>query len=162
MDLAARLGRCQLLVVTGKGGVGKTAVAASLGRLLADAGRRVLVLEVDPRENVHQMLGVAPSGGAIVPAGPRLWAQNLKPEEVLDAIVRERLRVEFLVRRVLGSPVYTQFSAGAPGLKELGILGHVLRLLRGAAGPGAPQLDTVVLDAPATGHGIRLLTAPIL
>jgi anion-transporting ArsA/GET3 family ATPase len=162
MRLDDTLKRLQLIVVTGKGGVGKTALACTIGRLLAEAGRKTLVLEVDPRENVHQMLGVAPSGGAVVPAGSDLWVQNLKPEEVLDALVRERLHIEFLVRRVLASPVYTQFSAGAPGLKELGILGHALRLLRGAAGSGAPALDTVVLDAPATGHGVRLLTAPKL
>ena len=53
----------ELLVVTGKGGVGKTAMAATLGLALAAAGRRTLVVEVDPRENVHQMLGVPPSGG---------------------------------------------------------------------------------------------------
>jgi len=162
MDIAARLGRLQLLVVTGKGGVGKTAAAASLGRLLAAAGRRVLVLEVDPRENVHQMLAVPPSGGAIVRAGTRLWVQNLKPGQVLDDIVRERLKVEMLARRVLASPVYEQFSAGAPGLKELAILGHALRLLRRVGPPDAPQLDLVVLDAPATGHGVRLLAAPRL
>lgn len=207
MDPAARLGRCQLLVVTGKGGVGKTAVAAALGRLLAASGRRTLVIEVDPRENVHQMLAVPPSGGAIVPAGPLLWVQNLKPGQVLDEVVRERLKVGMLVRRVLSSPIYEQFSAGAPGLKELAILGHAARLLRpagsagngelagrpaGSAGDGeaagrsagsasrstssstsrrggrrpgpaaAPELDVVVLDAPASGHGMRLLAAPRL
>ncbi len=162
MDLLGRLGRLQLLVVTGKGGVGKTAVAASLGSLLAESGRRVLVLEVDPRENVHQMLGVSPSGGEVVRAGPRLWVQNLKPGQVLDDIVRERLKLEMLSRRVLASPIYEQFSAGAPGLKELAILGHALRLLRRVGPPDAPALDLVVLDAPATGHGVRLLAAPLL
>ncbi len=174
MDLAphlARLAAFELLVVTGKGGVGKTAVSASLGRLLAAAGRRVLVLEVDPRENVHQMLGVAPSGGDMVRVSPRLWVQNLKPGQVLDAIVRERLKIELVSRRVLASPIYQQFTAGAPGLKELAILGHALRLLRrldpaaGLAGGAAPEIDLVdlvVLDAPATGHGVRLLAAPQL
>jgi Mrp family chromosome partitioning ATPase len=162
MDRLARLASFQLLVVTGKGGVGKSAVAASLGRLLARAGRQVLVLEVDPRENLHQMLGVAPSGGAVVAAGGGLWVQNLKPGQVLDDIVRERLKIEMLARRVLASPIYQQFSAGAPGLAELAILGHALRLLRHAGDAAAPRLDLVVLDAPATGHGVRLLTAPRL
>jgi|HubBroStandDraft_3_1064219.scaffolds.fasta_scaffold19795_2 anion-transporting ArsA/GET3 family ATPase len=162
MRLLDRLSALQLIVVAGKGGVGKTAVSSALGTLLARAGRRTLVLEVDPRDNVHQMLGVEPSGGAIVPAAPRLWAQNLKPGRVLDDIVRERLRIELLARRVLASPIYQHFSAGAPGLQELAILGHALRLVRGRGGEGAPELDTVVLDAPATGHGVRLLAAPRL
>src|SRR5215217_4036800 len=114
----------QMLVVTGKGGVGKTAVSATLGRAFAEAGRRVLVVEVDPRENLHQMLGLPPSGGAIVPAGPRLWVQNLKPGQVLDEVVREQVKIEMLVRRVLDSRVYQHLAAGAPGLKELAILGH--------------------------------------
>ena len=156
------LARRQLLVVTGKGGVGKTVVAAILGRALAAAGRRTLVVEVDPRENLHQMLGLPPSGGDIVPAGPRLWVQNLKPRQVLDQVVREQLKLELLARRVLESPVYQHFAAGAPGLKELAILGHALRLLRGLGGPGAPEVQTVVLDAPATGHGVALLAAPSL
>jgi len=161
MDLIAPLARRQLVVVTGKGGVGKTAVAAVLGRCLAARGRRVLVVEVDPRENLHQMLGVPPTGGEILRAADRLWVQNLKPRQVLDAVVRERLKVELLVRRVLASPIYHHFSEGAPGLSELAILGHALRLLRGLDAD-APELDTVILDAPATGHGIRLLASPLL
>lgn len=151
----------QLLVVTGKGGVGKTALSATLGRALAEAGRRTLVVEVDPRENVHQMLGVPPSGGEILPAGEGLWVQNLKPRQVLDEVVREQVKIEFLVERVLRSSGYEQFSAAAPGLKELAILGHAYRLQRGVQ-RGAPELDVVVLDAPATGHGVALLTAPRL
>jgi Mrp family chromosome partitioning ATPase len=154
----------ELLVVTGKGGVGKTAMAATLGRALAAAGRRTLVVEVDPRENVHQMLGVPPSGGEILPAGPNLWVQNLKPRQVLDEILREQVKIEFLAQRVLGSSGYAQFAASAPGLKELAILGHAYRLRRRPPGARreAPELDVVVLDAPATGHGVTLLTSPRL
>jgi anion-transporting ArsA/GET3 family ATPase len=152
----------KLLVVTGKGGVGKTAVAATLGRLLATRSRRVLVFEVDPRENLHQMLGIPPSGGQIHPAGDGLFLQNLKPTEVVDEIVRERLKLEVLTRRVLASPVYEHFAGGAPGLKEVAVLGHALRLLRGTDRRRPEPVDLVVLDAPATGHGVSLLDAPRL
>jgi len=165
MDLLGNLldvlARRQLLVVTGKGGVGKTAVSAVLGRAFAARGRRVLVVEVDPRENLHQMLGVPPTGGQILPAGPRLWVQNLKPRQVLDAIVRERMKIDLLANRVLASPIYHHFADGAPGLTELAILGHALRLVRGIE-KKAPEIDMVVLDAPATGHGVRLLASPLL
>jgi anion-transporting ArsA/GET3 family ATPase len=162
MGVLERLGRRELVVVTGKGGVGKTAVSAALGLALSRAGRRVLVVEIDPRENLHQMLGVAPSGGSIVPAGPRLWVQNLKPQQVLDEIVREQVKVPFLAERVLASAVYQQFAAGAPGLKELAILAHAFRLRRGQGPLGSPELDLAILDAPATGHGVTLLAAPQL
>lgn len=158
MKLHDRLMRRRLLVVTGKGGVGKSALAAALGRSLAARGRRTLVLEVDPRENLHQLLDVAPSGGRMVAAGDRLYLQNLKPKDVVDWIVEDRLPIGMLVRRVKRSPVYERFAEGAPGLKEMAIVGHCLRAVRGDI-EAAPSVDTVVLDAPATGHGIYLLTA---
>ena len=161
MSVLDQLAGRRLLIVTGKGGVGKTAVAATLGTMLARAGRRALVLEVDPRENAHQMLGVAPSGGEIVEVGERLYLQNLQPREVVDQLVRDRVRIELLVRRILASPLYHNFVEGAPGLDEAAILGHSLLLGEGRS-PGAPPLDVVVIDAPATGHGVSLLTAPTL
>jgi anion-transporting ArsA/GET3 family ATPase len=162
MHLIEQLSRRQLLVVTGKGGVGKTVVSAVLGRALAATGRRTLVVEIDPRENLHQMMGTPPSGGDIVHAEPRLWVQNLKPRQVLDEVVRDQLKLELLTRRVLDSPVYQHFAAGAPGLKEMAILGHAYRLLHRLGEPGTPEIDTVILDAPATGHGVTLLVAPLL
>ena len=161
MSLLAQLAGRRLLVVTGKGGVGKSAVAATLATLLARAGRRVLVLEVDPRENVHQMLGVPPSGGEIVAAGERLYLQNLQARRVVDQLVRQRVRIELVARRILASPLYHNFVEGAPGLEEAAILGHCLLLGEGRS-PAAPPLDLVVLDAPATGHGVSLLSAPAL
>lgn len=149
----------QLLVVTGKGGVGKTTLSVVLGRLLAARGRRALVLEVDPRESAHQMLGLPPSGGEVEDAGGGLLLQNLRPRQVLDQLVREQLRVGMVARRVLESPVYHHFAEGAPGLEELAVLGHALRMLRGVT---EPSVEVVVLDAPATGHGASLLVAPKL
>jgi len=157
-----RLRDRRLVVVTGKGGVGKTAVAAALASGLVGVGRRVLLLEVDPRESAHQLLDVPPSAGELVHVGAGLYLQNLSPRRVMDEVVRERLRLEVLVRRVLASPVYEHFAGGAPGLKELALLGHAWRVLHGYAAPATPRVDTVVLDAPATGHGVSLLRAPAL
>lgn len=157
----AQLMRRQLIVVTGKGGVGKTLVTALLGAVFADAGRRVLLVETDPRESLHQLMGVPPSGGDIVAVRSGLFLQNLQPRRVLEQLVRERLRVEMLVRRVLDSPVFDHFAEGAPGLKELAVLGYALTLVRGEVRQ-APLIDMVVLDAPASGHAASLVTAPRL
>ena len=157
----ASLAERRLILVTGKGGVGKSAVAATLGRLLAARGRRTLVIELDPRESLHQMFDSPPSGGAIRKIRPDLYLQNLQPRQVLDRIVSQQVKIEWLAQRVQRSPVYDHFTAGAPGLKELAVLGHSLQLIRGSV-DGAPKLDTVVIDAPATGHGVSLLAAPQL
>lgn len=147
-----------LIVVTGKGGTGKSVVSAALGRHLAERGRRTLLLEVDPRENLHHLCDVPPSGGDIVDVAPKLYLQNLKPTDVCDWVVEKQVKIKPIVNRVLKSPVYQRFVEGAPGITEIAILGHALRLVRGDR-PDAPKIDTVILDAPATGHGIYLLTS---
>ena len=149
-----------LVVVTGKGGVGKSVVAATLGRALHDAGRRVLLLEVDPRENLHELTGVPPTGGELTAIAPGLFLQNLSPHRIIEEIVRDHLKVDWLVKRVSASPVFRHFVDAAPGIKELSVLGHALRLVRGYDRARSGLIDTVVLDAPATGHGLALLTAP--
>lgn len=158
MSALERLAERQLVVVTGKGGVGKTTLAAVLGRLLSERGRRVLLLEVDPRESLHQALGTEPSGGAIVEAGPGLWTQNLQPVAVIEELVLDKVPIAFLARRITASPGFQHFVDGAPGLKETALLGHAYRVLHG--GHHQPRIDTVVIDAPATGHGASMLAAP--
>lgn len=153
------LGRRQLIVVTGKGGVGKTTIAAGLARLLAEAGRRVLLLEVDPRESMHQLLGTEPSGGAILKVSTRLSVQNLQPKAVVESLVREKVRIPVLAKKIVASPVFQHFAEGTPGLKEMSILGYAQRTV---AGDYRHKADIVVLDAPATGHGVSMLAAPLL
>jgi len=162
MALLEQLARRQFLVVTGKGGVGKTLVTALLGRLLSQAGRRVLLLEVDPRANLHELTGTPPSAGDIVQVGAGQYLQNLRPRYVMEQVVRDHLRVDMLVRRVVASPVFQHFVDAAPGLKEMSILGHAWRILHGMGHEAKLKIETVVLDAPATGHGLSLLTAPLV
>ena len=162
MDILNRLDTLQLLVVTGKGGVGKSTVSAALGALLANRGRTVLLIEVDPRENLHHLLDTPPSGGEIVEAASNLYLQHLDPRELLDDLVREKLKVGALVRKVLSSPVHRHFTEGAPGLKQTAVFGRALRMVEGHGPKQLRQPDVVVLDAPASGHGIAWMAAPQL
>lgn len=167
------LARRGFLVVTGKGGVGKSTVTALLGRFLSRGGwagdgdgarrdpasatnRRVLVIEVDPRENLHRLLHAPPSGGEIVDVGGGLSLQHLKPRAVVDRVIEEKVRIGAVTRKVFASPVYQHFVEGAPGLEELAILEHARRLL------DEGRFETVILDAPATGHGVSMLRAPLV
>jgi anion-transporting ArsA/GET3 family ATPase len=162
MDLLTRLEQLELVIVTGKGGVGKSVVSAALGRLLATRGRTVLLFEVDPRENLHQLLDTQPSGGDIVKANPNLYLQHIEPRALIDDLVREKLKVKLLVNRVLSSPVHRHFTEGAPGLKETAVFGRALRMVEGHGPPALRRPDVIVLDAPATGHGVSWLAAPQL
>ncbi len=157
--MSAPLARQRLFVVTGKGGVGKSVTAAVLARVLADRGRRVLVLETDPRESQHRLLGCSPSGGDVVAADALLSVQNLDAAAAIEERVREQVRIGAIARRVCGSEAFRTFVAGAPGLGEVAVLGHALRVTEGRA-RGVRRHDVVVLDAPATGHGVSLLDAP--
>ncbi len=154
-----RLLELDLIVVTGKGGVGKSSISAVLGRLLSDAGRQTLLVEVDPRENLHHLLDVPPSGGETVEVAPKLRVQHLQPRLILDDLVREKLKVGPLVKRVLASPIHQHFTEAAPGIKEAAVFGRCLRLLEGHTPRGVPRPDVIVLDAPATGHGASWLAA---
>jgi anion-transporting ArsA/GET3 family ATPase len=162
ISVLERLEERQMLVVTGKGGVGKTTIAAVLGRQLAARGRRVLLLEVDPRESLHHLLDVPPSGGDVVTVAPRIQLRHLDPRRLLDDLVRDKLKVGPLAKRVLASPVHQHFTEGAPGLKETAVFGHAYRLVEGHVPRGMKRPEVVVLDAPATGHGVSWLAAPRL
>lgn len=148
----------RLLVVTGKGGVGKSTVAAALARAAADAGRRTLAVEVG-HGRLGPLLGVTTTEGQPTRVEAGLSVATVEPEAVLGDFVHGMLRFAVLARRLLESTTFQVLAAAAPGLPEFLVLHRLLGWIE-ARRLGRPVWDLVVLDAPASGHSLPLLAAP--
>jgi len=157
-DLLAR----RLIVLSGKGGVGKSVVGAALALAARARGKRVLLVEVDAPLEASRLFGGPPSRGRATEARPGLFTVNLDAAAVMDEYVRHMVKVDLLARRILASPVYHRFFAAAPGLRELMVLGKIMVLEESRARlPRRPAWDLIVVDAPATGHGLAFLKVPL-
>ena len=149
----------RLLVVTGKGGVGKSTVSAALALLAARAGKRVLVCEVNAQERVAPMLGAPPSGPETREVEPNLFTVNVAPREAMREYGLMVLRFRSIYDAVFENRVVRFFLRAIPSLAELVMLGKILHEVR-VEERGRPRWDLVVLDAPATGHAVQLLRTP--
>ena len=148
----------RLVVVTGKGGVGKTTVTAALARAAADAGRRVLAVEVE-RGRLGPLLGTARLGPDPRRVARGLAAATIHPEEALRDFIHGVLRFRVLARPLLESTSFQVLAAAAPGLTEFLVLHRIFGWVQ-ARRLGHPVHDLVVVDAPASGHSLPLLAAP--
>lgn len=151
----------RLVVLTGKGGVGKSVVGLALALAARNRGKRVLLVEVGAPLEAARYLGRPPSGLREREVLPGLHTVNLDPQGVMDEYVRQTVKVDLLARRILESPIYSRFFAAAPGLKDLMILGKIMVLEEARERfSRRPRYDLIVVDAPATGHGLSLLRVP--
>jgi hypothetical protein len=149
----------RLLVVTGKGGVGKSSVSAALALVGAAAGKRVLVCEVNAQERIAPLLGAAPSGPAARQVLPGVWSVNVTPRDAMREYGIMVLRFKSIYDAVFENRVVRYFLRALPSLAELVMLGKVLHEVR-VEERGRRRWDLVVLDAPATGHAVQLLRVP--
>lgn len=160
-DLAPLLAR-RLIIVTGKGGTGKTSVVAALGLAAARAGQRVLLAETGRDENLPRLLSRdgKPAGyeGRSYRSGLR--SMRIDPYAALAEYLSLQIGVAPLVRGVLGNRGFRQLMDAAPGWRELITLGKVWHLEQQRGPGGEPLLDMLVIDAPATGHGLTFLDVP--
>jgi anion-transporting ArsA/GET3 family ATPase len=152
----------RLLVVTGKGGVGKTTVAAALGTAAAARGKRTIVAEVASRGDAARTLGARPAVVfAEVEVAPGLHHISIDPELAMEEYLVDQLPVKALAGTLASSRLFAYLAAATPGLRELLTVGKVWELAQPERRtPGARPYDLVILDAPATGHGLALLQAP--
>jgi anion-transporting ArsA/GET3 family ATPase len=155
----------KLIVVTGKGGVGKTTIAGSLGMLAARRGLRTLVVEVGDRQHIPALLGQSepPQAGIEVALTEGLSSMSIDPDRALADWLRA-LGGRVSSRVLLSSATFQYFVAAAPGAREVLSMVKVLELTENEDGPGRKRgkdaYDLIVMDAPATGHALALLSSP--
>jgi anion-transporting ArsA/GET3 family ATPase len=152
-----------LLVVTGKGGVGKSTVAAALGLAADRRGLRTIVVEVAARDDLSRALGASDAAGANAEhaVSDRLHHISIDPQRAMEEYLRQQLPLGPLAALLARSRIFTALSAATPGMRELLTIGKVWELAQHERRTrGSRPYDLVVLDAPATGHGLAMLQAP--
>jgi anion-transporting ArsA/GET3 family ATPase len=137
----------RLVVVTGKGGAGKTTVAAALGLAAARRGKRVVLCEVGGHDRLSELV-------------PELTTVSVDPEEAKREWLRYQLGSRTLAGVLGGSNLFQYLTAAAPGLTELVTIGKVWDMAQLEPRAGGPTYDLAIVDAPATGHGLAMLRAP--
>jgi hypothetical protein len=158
VDCAQFFAASRLVIVAGKGGVGKTTVSAALARAAALTGLSTLVVNVDGTSALPSMFGQAeltydevvlsPGGGRDGAADVR--ARSITPDVALLDYLREH-GLSRISRRLVASGALDVVSTAAPGIKDILVLGKVKQLER------SRTADMILLDAPAAGHAIRFL-----
>jgi len=151
----------RLIFVTGKGGVGKSTVAAALGVAASRQGKRTIVCEVAQQERMSYVFHREGVGYRETEIGEGLYAFSIDPQRALEEYLLQQIRIKPVYDLMFKNRIFTYFAAATPGLRELVTIGKVWELaqLDRRVKKGATY-DTVIVDAPATGHGIGILRTP--
>ena len=144
----------KLLFVTGKGGVGKSTIAASLGLLAAEQGKRTLVCEVDAKGNLADFYEAGETAFEARELQPNLWAMSMDTEESLKEYLSLQLKIPLLGRIGPVARTFDFIANAAPGVKEILTIGKLAWEVK------EEHYDLVVVDSVASGHIVGQLTAP--
>lgn len=154
-----RVSEGRVVLVTGKGGVGKTTVSAALAVAAARSGKRTILCETSGNTVVPGLFGRPSRGYETIELAPNLYTLSITPEAAIEDYVVQVVKFRRLYQMVFRNKVMGPFVDAVPGLHDLIQLGKVWDLERLRSG-GRPTWDLIVVDAPATGHGLTMLHAP--
>jgi anion-transporting ArsA/GET3 family ATPase len=143
----------RLVVVAGKGGVGKTTVTAAMARMAAGLGLSVLIVEVEGKTGLAAAFGAEDLDYDERELAPGLWARSLTPDVALVEYLEEH-GLRRISKRLVKGGLVEVVSTAVPGIKDILVLGKVKQLER------AGVADLILLDAPAAGHAVSFLMSP--
>ncbi len=149
----------RLILVAGKGGVGRSTVAAAIASKLAASGKKTLLFETNANDRFGSYFDKPPVGTEIVSLAPNLWAVNTNPAAALAEYGMMILKFRSVYEMVFENRITRAFLRAIPGLDDYALLGkawyHTEEEKR-----GRPLWDTIVFDMPASGHSVSMLRVP--
>jgi anion-transporting ArsA/GET3 family ATPase len=145
----------RLLIISGKGGVGKTTIAAALGVMAARHDLRVLVAEVEGKNALSSLLGAPPLTSEPRELRPGLWAMHVSPEEALQEYFEVQFHAKRVVKPLIASQLVYYVTHAAPGLRDILMLGKIWYQVARRG-----EFDLAILDTPAAGHAVSMLRSP--
>jgi anion-transporting ArsA/GET3 family ATPase len=144
----------KLVFVTGKGGVGKTTIAAALAWLAADRGKKTLVCEIDAKGDLAQFYETGPTRFEEREVAPRLWAMSMDTEASLKQYLSLQLKLPLVAKVGPLAKMFDFVASAAPGVREIVTVGKLCWEVR------ERHYDLIVVDASASGHIVGQLAAP--
>lgn len=158
--MPSALSQVRFVLVTGKGGVGKSTVVAALAKAHAKAGRRVLVTLCNVKEGLSKLLGSGPLDAEVRALATNIWGVNMEPERCVEEYGAMTLHSKTLYALLFDNRYVRTFLRAVPGLHEWAMLGKAWWHTTEQQADGSFTYDVVILDAPATGHGLDMIRVP--
>jgi anion-transporting ArsA/GET3 family ATPase len=152
MELEQFCSASRVLIVAGKGGVGKTTVSATVAVAAVRAGMSVLIVDVEGKSGLTALFDAPPLEYEEAELAPGIRGRTLSPDHALVEYLEDH-GMRRISRRLTSTGALEVVAASVPGMKDILVLGKVKQLeVAGAA-------DLIVVDAPAAGHAITFLTS---
>lgn len=149
----------RLILVVGKGGVGRSTVAAAMADQSARKGKKTLLFEVNANDRFGTYFGKPALGPTVTQLAPNLWGVNTNPASALEEYGLMILKFRSVYEMVFENRVTRAFLRAIPGLDDYALLGkawfHTTEEKR-----GTPVYDTIIFDMPASGHSVSMLRIP--